>query len=76
MSTTSNDDDKTYNGDYDDDHNSDNDDDHNSDNDDSCSPGEKLGDRADDPYSTVELFFSTPDYKVQVGKHIDTAILF
>ena len=69
MLTTSNDDDKTYNGDYDDD-------DHNSDNDDSCSPGEKLGDRADDPYSTVELFFSTPDYKVQVGKHIDTARLF
>ena len=68
MSTTSNGDDKTYNGDYDDD-------DHNSDNDDSCSPGEKLGDRADDPYSTVELFFSTPDYKVQVGKHIDTARL-
>jgi len=30
--------------------------------------GEKLGDRADDPYSTVELFFSTPDYKVQVGE--------
>ena len=55
-----------HNGDYDDL----NDDDHNSDNDDSCSPGEKLGDRADDPYSTVELFFSTPDYKVQVGKHI------
>ena len=43
---------------------------HNSDNDDCCSPGEKLGDRADDPYSTVELFFSTPDYKVQVGEHI------
>ena len=59
MSTTSNGDDKTYDGDYDD----------------SCSPGEKLGDRADDPYSTVELFFSTPDYKVQVGKHIDTARL-
>ena len=67
MSTTSNGDDKTYDGDYDDDDNSDNDD--------SCSPGEKLGDRADDPYSTVELFFSTPDYKVQVGKHIDTARL-
>ena len=68
MSTTSNGDDKTYDGDYDDDDNSDDDD--------SCSPGEKLGDRADDPYSTVELFFSTPDYKVQVGKHIDTARLF
>ena len=68
MSTTSNGEDKTYDGDYDDDDNSDNDD--------SCSPGEKLGDRADDPYSTVELFFSTPDYKVQVGKHIDTARLF
>ena len=74
MLRTSNDDDKTYNGeggDYDDL----NDGDHNSDNDDCCSPGEKLGDRADDPYSTVELFFSTPDYKVQVGEHI-TARLF
>lgn len=30
--------------------------------------GEKLGDRADDPYSTVELFFSVPSYKVQVGE--------
>lgn len=30
--------------------------------------GEKLGDRPDDPYSTVELFFSAPSYTVQVGE--------
>jgi hypothetical protein len=30
--------------------------------------GEKLGDRPDDPYSTVELFFSAPSYTIQVGR--------
>ena len=37
-------------------------------------PGEKLGDRPDDPYTTVELFFSSPSYSIQVQRSARNSI--
>ena len=37
-------------------------------------PGEKLGDKPDDPYSTVELYFSAPTYTVQVEPELKNSL--